>query len=403
MGFNPYAATFSSSTQAVSAMNAIGAGPPPPPGAASSSAAPPPAPFPAIPQVAAPSGGVSISDAEENGAVYVLLRQDPARAITAAETIIKMLTNVVNNPQVAATCKATKAVHDVSFVLWSCALQEEKFRKIRLSNAAIQSKLVAVPGAVDILAEAGFSRMELDGEVYLMLTADAFQVERVQSAIDRTEVALIQLQHDSASAAIKAVSAATAAQVERLGASAPSFPGTVDCEPGRELVGLLVRGLLVIGSFTADPDEVDPPTSPAEGPEPDPDALTDPATPADPDLPQRCRIGLMMFACKQIGPILHSSGAIRFVASIAFMQSLLLQTAVICASLGVAIETGLYPELALHIITFLPARSFDSAVVLQGAWASAPKTAIIDKSITVIFIGVGSTLAGRGLGWRNAK
>jgi hypothetical protein len=30
-----------------------------------------------------------------------------------------------------------------------------------------------------------------------MLTADAFQVERVQSAIDRTEVALIQLQHDS--------------------------------------------------------------------------------------------------------------------------------------------------------------------------------------------------------------
>ncbi|RLN68272.1 hypothetical protein BBJ29_000851 [Phytophthora kernoviae] len=99
---------------------------------------------------------------------------DPPRAISAAETLIKMLGNVVKNPQ------------------------EEKFRKIRLSNAAIQSKLVAVPGAVDILTEAGFSKLELDGEVYLMLAADVFQVERVQSAIDRTEVALIQLQHDLA-------------------------------------------------------------------------------------------------------------------------------------------------------------------------------------------------------------
>ncbi|KAG6579968.1 PUB domain protein [Phytophthora cinnamomi] len=167
MGFNPYAATFSSSTQAVSAMNAIsaGAGPPPAPAAA---------PFPAIPQVAAPGGATSSSGAAENGAVYVLLRQDPACAITAAETLIKILTNVIKSPQ------------------------EEKFRKVRLTNAAIQSKLVAVPGAIDILAEAGFIRMELDGEVYLMLTADAFQAESVQSAIDRTEVALIQLQHDSA-------------------------------------------------------------------------------------------------------------------------------------------------------------------------------------------------------------
>ncbi|KAF1793686.1 PUB domain [Phytophthora cactorum] len=152
MGFNPYAATFSSSTQAVSAMNGIGGG------------ADAHHPYPVA----------MLSDAEENGAVYVILRQDPGRAITAAETLIKMLTNVVKNPQ------------------------EEKFRKIRLSNAAIQSKLVSVPGAADLLAEAGFSRVELDGEVYLMLTAEAFQLERVQSAIDRTEVALIQLQHDSA-------------------------------------------------------------------------------------------------------------------------------------------------------------------------------------------------------------
>uniref|UniRef100_H3GXZ0 PUB domain-containing protein n=1 Tax=Phytophthora ramorum TaxID=164328 RepID=H3GXZ0_PHYRM len=191
MGFNPYAATFSSSTQAMSAMNSIASGGPPPPAAASSNGvAPPPAPFPAIPQVAASDGVVTSSEVAENGAVYVLLRQEPARAIAAAETLIKMLTNVVKNPRVKGVFAAD--------CLRVGAEQEEKFRKIRLSNAAIQSKLVAVPGAVDILAEAGFSRMELDGEVYLMLTADAFQAEQVQSAIDRTEVALIQLQHDSA-------------------------------------------------------------------------------------------------------------------------------------------------------------------------------------------------------------
>lgn len=165
MGFNPYAATFSSSTQAVSAMNAIGGGAPPPP------SGPPPAPFTAIPQVQPPNEVAA--DTSDNGAVYVLLRQDPPRAITAAETLIKMLTNVVKNPQ------------------------EEKFRKVRLSNAAIQSKLVAVPGATDILLEAGFTAVELEGDDFLLLTADMFEAERVQSAIDRTEVALIQLKHDS--------------------------------------------------------------------------------------------------------------------------------------------------------------------------------------------------------------
>jgi hypothetical protein len=77
-------------------------------------------------------------------------------------------------------------------------LQEEKFRKVRLSNAAIQTKLVAVNGAVDILREAGFSDAAVDGEAYLMLAE--MDAARMQSAIDRTEVALIQLQHDSENA-----------------------------------------------------------------------------------------------------------------------------------------------------------------------------------------------------------
>lgn len=64
-----------------------------------------------------------------------------------------------------------------------------------MSNASIQTKLVMVAGAVDILEEAGFSRTTIDGEPYLVLVE--MESERVQSAIDRTEVALIQLQHDS--------------------------------------------------------------------------------------------------------------------------------------------------------------------------------------------------------------
>ncbi|RMX66358.1 hypothetical protein DD238_003416 [Peronospora effusa] len=182
MGFNPYAATFSSSTQAVSAMHAIGNDSNAPPSATGHIT---PSPFGEIPHVAAPGTVLTSSDAGENAAVYVLLRQDPSRAITAAETLIKMLSNVIKNPQQCL-------IHAI------VPRQDEKFRKIRLANAVIQSKLVAVSGTIDVLLEAGFSRVTLDGDAYLMLAIDAFRAERVQSAIDRVEVALIQLQHDFA-------------------------------------------------------------------------------------------------------------------------------------------------------------------------------------------------------------
>lgn len=78
-------------------------------------------------------------------------------------------------------------------------LQEDKFRKIRLSNASIQAKLVAVNGALDLLAEAGFETLVIDDEQYLVLTADAFDAARVQVVIDRTEVAYMQLKVDSVS------------------------------------------------------------------------------------------------------------------------------------------------------------------------------------------------------------
>lgn len=77
-------------------------------------------------------------------------------------------------------------------------LQEEKYRKVRLSNASIQAKLVAVKGAIDILQEAGFTATTVDGESFMILSDAALDLPRVQSTLDRTEVALIQLQHDSA-------------------------------------------------------------------------------------------------------------------------------------------------------------------------------------------------------------
>lgn len=58
---------------------------------------------------------------------------------------------------------------------------------------------MAVNGALDLLAEAGFETLIIDDEQYLVLTADAFDAARVQAAIDRTEVACMQLRVDSAS------------------------------------------------------------------------------------------------------------------------------------------------------------------------------------------------------------
>jgi hypothetical protein len=193
LGFNPYAPVFSSSTEVGAATNAIG-------GSAGASAAtstvlPPPAP---VSTALSTSIATSSSATTENGAVYVLLRQEPARAITAAETIIKMLNNILQNPQVRATrSKTTSRVVLTNMSSAFFLLQEDKFRRVRLSNAGIQSKLVAVAGALDILREAGFSETQENGESFLVLGAEQFDSQRVQSAVDRTEVALMQLRVDS--------------------------------------------------------------------------------------------------------------------------------------------------------------------------------------------------------------
>ncbi|GLE04873.1 hypothetical protein PINS_up013854 [Pythium insidiosum] len=162
LGFNPYAATFSSSREAGAAVNAIGTAAP-----SSLPSLPPPAP------ISVPLANGVEGTPIENGAVFVLLRQEPPRAITAAETIMKMLKNILQSPQ------------------------EDKYRRVRLSNASIQAKLVSVRGALELLLESGFVQRELDGEMYLVMDAEQVSTLRIQSAIDRTEVALMQMQVDS--------------------------------------------------------------------------------------------------------------------------------------------------------------------------------------------------------------
>lgn len=86
-----------------------------------------------------------------------------------------------------------------------------------------------------------------------------------------------------------------------------------------------VPDLPALLSPTADSEaDVDPAAMPAELL-----AAADPATLPDPFTElQRCEIGSSTSACSRHGPIVHSSGATCFTASIAFMQAPLLQTAV---------------------------------------------------------------------------
>ena len=92
-------------------------------------------------------------------------------------------------------------------------------------------------------------------------------------------------------------------------------------------------------------------------------------------MPQRCDKGLITFAYMRMGPTVHSSGATSFMALIDFLHASLLQTAVICASVGIAIDVGSYPASLRHVVTFPVTRSLDNAAVLQGAAATLEKAA----------------------------
>lgn len=90
---------------------------------------------------------------------------------TAASTVLTILGNVLADPA------------------------QEKFRRVRLQNAAFQSKVVAVPGAVDMLHAAGFCYTMEDQETFLSLPGPALEVPlrarviyyRIQQVLEDTQ------------------------------------------------------------------------------------------------------------------------------------------------------------------------------------------------------------------------
>ena len=81
------------------------------------------------------------------------------QAATALDTLAKLLANAETKP-------------------------EAKFRKVRLANRAIQERVLAVDGGLEVLCAAGFALVEDDaGETVLQLP-DAFSRPRLRAAAD---------------------------------------------------------------------------------------------------------------------------------------------------------------------------------------------------------------------------
>ena len=71
----------------------------------------------------------------------------PGVSVKALSTVAKLLTNIVNNPN------------------------EAKYRRLKLSNAALNSKVISVVGGVALLEAVGF--LDLPGEDTMILLQDA--------------------------------------------------------------------------------------------------------------------------------------------------------------------------------------------------------------------------------------
>jgi len=152
LGYNPYEVTKSGADASRSAIATIRAGPMDSPAAAPAPAVipmPMPGPVPAPPSfqeqtnndleaqqlaqamaMSLNSGGGGSSDLD--AAISKLHAQPKDAAFGATKILQKLLQNLIQAPN------------------------EEKFKTVKLSNKTIQSKVVAVPGALDVLLSAGF-------------------------------------------------------------------------------------------------------------------------------------------------------------------------------------------------------------------------------------------------------
>ena len=73
---------------------------------------------------------------EENASVKLLFEENPAdEALSAADVLLKIANNILNNPD------------------------NQKYRTLKVANAIVSSKLLPVSGAMECLFEMGFEEV----------------------------------------------------------------------------------------------------------------------------------------------------------------------------------------------------------------------------------------------------
>lgn len=95
-------------------------------------------------------------------------------------------------PQVDAAAART-CVATVSTLLTNAETKPEaKFRKVRLANKAIQDRVLAVEGGLEVLCAAGFQLAE-DGAETVLVLSDDFDRPRLRAAADALGAAKARL------------------------------------------------------------------------------------------------------------------------------------------------------------------------------------------------------------------
>lgn len=91
---------------------------------------------------------------------------DQAKLTTAWQTLFKFCANVAKAPS------------------------EEKFRRIKLSNPAVQQRIGSISGCVEFLELAGFEKEQADGGEALFMPEDKVNILLLQAAGEQLDSAL---------------------------------------------------------------------------------------------------------------------------------------------------------------------------------------------------------------------
>mmetsp|Transcript_52491 Transcript_52491/g.127094 ORF Transcript_52491/g.127094 Transcript_52491/m.127094 type:complete len:470 (-) Transcript_52491:2169-3578(-) len=191
------ATTTTTTTTTTTATTTVPAPAPSAPAPAVSSAAAAAAP-PVRPAVATTS--TSTSGDPLTVALDVMRTQNtPSTYQTAVETLLKVLSNITDKPH------------------------EEKYRKVKRSNAAFSKRLGSVTGGHDAMAAVGFSVIKDGEEEFYTLQASAEAWEKLLSSKSQVQRAVDQVR--TTSTANTSIPAAGIASSSGLGGAGGGFPG----------------------------------------------------------------------------------------------------------------------------------------------------------------------------------